>query len=365
MKNTIGSALTLTLFGESHGPYIGAVVDGLAPGVPVDENDIRHALDMRRPSGKISTKRVEKDEFSVVSGVYNGKTTGTPLTVIIKNENTQSRDYEYGPARPGHADYTAHVKYHGYEDFRGGGHFSGRVTAAIVASCAVVRAALEKKGILVGTHISSLCSIRDRGFINYEEDIKYLYGRQFPTLMEEAEAQMRSAAERCADLGDSIGGVLETAVIGVPAGVGEPFFGTVEGEISKAVFSVPAVKGVSFGLGYDFANVFGCEANDEIRYDENGQVVFTKNNNGGVNGGITNGAPILFKTVIKPTPSVFKPQNTIDFIKGENIVHTVKGRHDPMIIHRARAVVDALTAFTVADLLTVRYGDDYLSGEQT
>ena len=362
MKNTLGTSLTLTLFGESHGPYIGAVLDGLAPGITVDEKEISHALDMRRPSGKISTKRREDDEFSIVSGVFNGKTTGTPLCIIIRNENAAGRDYEYGPVRPGHADYTAHVKYHGFEDYRGGGHFSGRITAAVVAACAVVRSALKKKGITVGTHISSLCSIRDRGFMDYKEDIELLYNKPFPVLMDEAEIQMRSAAERCADLGDSLGGVLETAAIGVPAGAGEPFFGTVEGEISKAIFSIPAVKGVSFGLGFDFANVFGSEANDELHY-EDGKVVFDKNNNGGVNGGITNGAPVIFKTVIKPTPSIFKPQKTIDFVKGENIVHTVRGRHDPMIIHRARAVVDALTAFTLADLLTVRYGDDYLCGE--
>ena len=361
-KNTIGQALTLSLFGESHGSHIGAVLDGLAPGVTVDPEDIRHALDMRRPSGKISTKRREGDEFSIISGVFNGKTTGTPLCIIIKNENAQSRDYEYGPARPGHADFTAYMKYHGFEDFRGGGHFSGRVTAAIVAACAIVRAALKKKGITVGTHISSLCSIRDRGFINYAEDIELLYNRPFPTLMEEAEEQMKSAAERCADLGDSLGGVLETAATGIPAGVGEPFFGTVEGELARAIFAVPAVKGVTFGMGVDFANVFGSEAKDEMHY-ENGEVVFDKNNNGGINGGITNGAPIIFKTVIKPTPSIFKPQKTIDFVRGENIVHTVKGRHDPMIIHRARAVVDALTALTLADLLTVRYGDDYLYTE--
>ncbi len=363
MKNTLGSALTLTLFGESHGQAIGAVLDGLAPGIPVDENDIRHALDLRRPSGKISTGRREADEFSIISGVYNGKTTGTPLCLIIKNENQASRDYEYGPARPGHADYTAYMKYHGFEDFRGGGHFSGRVTAAVVAVCAVVRAALRRKGIAVGTHIASLCSIKDRGFIDYNEDIELLYNKPFPTLMDEAEAQMRSAAERCAESGDSLGGVLETVCVGVPAGVGEPFFDTVEGEISKAMFSIPAVKGVTFGLGFDFANVFGSEANDELHY-EDGVAVFDKNNNGGVNGGITNGAPILFKTVIKPTPSIYKPQKTVDFIKKENIVHTIRGRHDPMIIHRARAVVDALTAFTVADLLTVRYGDDCLLSEK-
>ena len=362
MKNTIGTALTLTLFGESHGPAIGAVLDGLAPGIPVNEDDIAHALDMRRPSGKISTKRREPDEFSILSGVFNGRTTGTPLCIVIKNENAQSRDYDYGPARPGHADYAAYMKYHGYEDYRGGGHFSGRVTAGIVAASAIVRTALKARGILVGTHISQLCSVRDRGFIDYKEDIELLYKKPFPTLMDEAEAQMRSAAERCAELGDSVGGVLQTAAIGMPAGVGEPFFGTVEGELSRAIFAVPGVKGVTFGLGTGFAGVFGSEGNDELRY-EDGKVEFTKNNNGGVNGGITNGAPVIFNTVVKPTPSIFKPQNTVDFIKKENIVHTVRGRHDPMIIHRARAVVDALTVITLGDLLTVRYGDDYLCPE--
>ena len=356
MKNTIGHSLTLTLFGESHGPCIGAVLDGLAPGIPVDENDIVHALSMRRPSGKISTARREPDGFSVVSGVFNGKTTGTPLCITIKNENAQSRDYEYGPARPGHADYAAYMKYHGYEDYRGGGHFSGRVTAGIVA-------ALKGKGILIGSHISVLCSIRDRGFTDYKSDIELLYDKPFPVLMDEAEIQMRSAAERCAEHGDSIGGILQTACIGVPAGVGEPFFGTVEGELSRAIFSVPGVKGVSFGLGASFASVFGSEANDELRY-EDGKVTIVKNNNGGVNGGITNGAPIIFETVVKPTPSIYRPQNTVDFVKKENIIHTIRGRHDPMIIHRAGIVVDSLAALVIADLLTQRYGDDYLCPEE-
>lgn len=360
MRNTIGTELTLTVFGESHGSYIGAVLDGVSPGVTVNEDDIRHALDMRRPSGKISTQRQEADEFVIASGVFNGKTTGTPITVIIKNEGGRSADYQYGPARPGHADYTAYLKYHGFEDFRGGGHFSGRITAAIVAAAAIVRSALAAKGIKIGTHISSLCSIRDRDFDDYEADIDFLYNKRFPVFMDEAELQMKSVAEKCADEGDSIGGVLQTAVIGVPAGVGEPFFGTAEGELARALFAVPAVKGVSFGLGFDFARVFGSEANDGMRY-ENGEVVFSSNNSGGINGGITNGAPIIINTVVKPTPSIYKQQQTVDFVKKESIIHTIKGRHDPMIVHRARAVIDALTAVTIADLLTIRCGDDFLA----
>ena len=364
MKNSFGQNLQITLFGESHGPYIGAVLDGLAPGLEVNEDFIRSQLTLRRPVGAISTGRVEADEYTIVSGVFNGRTTGTPLCILIPNTAQRSKDYENAPriARPGHADYAAHCKYHGFEDYRGGGHFSGRITAGPVAVGAIVIEALRKKGIFIGTHIERLHDIKDRTFIDLKADIDKLNASEFAVLDPAAGENMKKAVEEAAAVGDSTGGVLETAVIGLPAGVGEPFFSTVEGELARAIFAVPAVKGVNFGMGVDFANVFGSEASDSMRY-EDGKVVFETNNNGGVNGGITNGAPIIFKTVIKPTPSIFKPQETIDFVRGENITHTVRGRHDPMIIHRARAVIDALTALTLADLLTVRYGDDYLYSE--
>ena len=365
MKNTFGNSLTITLFGESHGEYIGAVLDGLAPGIKVDREYIAARLDERRPQGKISTARVEADEFIIASGEFEGYTTGAPLTVLIKNENTRSKDYSALKVtpRPSHADYTAECKYHGFQDYRGGGHFSGRVTAALVAACAIVRCALLEKGIKIGSHITELHGASDRRFEDIESDIDSLEGKSFPTLTEKAEQNMRREIEKAAAAGDSVGGILETAVTGIPTGVGEPWFDTLEGMLAHALFSVPSVKGVEFGAGFAFADMYGSEANDPFA-TEDGKVVTLTNNNGGINGGISNGMPILFNTAIKPTPSIFKPQETVDLQKMESTVLKLEGRHDPAIIHRARAVVDAMTAFVVADMLTTRYGTDYLAGNK-
>ncbi len=361
MKNSFGNNITVTLFGESHGDYIGAVVDGLAPAIKIDHEYIKSKLAQRRPSGKISTARVEADEYIIASGEYQGFTTGTPLTVLIPNTNKKSGDYTAfaKTPRPSHADYTAICKYHGYSDPRGGGHFSGRITAALVFVGALLCRALEEKGIFIGTHISSLHGIKDINFSDYKEDIQKLSSRNFPTLSEESEKEMRAFAEKCAADKDSVGGVLESAVIGVPEGVGEPWFDTVEGLLSHALFSVPAVKGVEFGLGFGFENRLGSEANDPLR-TEGGRVITQSNNNGGINGGITNGMPIIFRTAVKPTPSIFKEQKTVDLETMANTSLTIEGRHDPMIIHRARAVVDAVTAIVIADMLTGRFGTDYL-----
>ena len=361
MKNTFGSSVTLTVFGESHGPYVGAVLDGLAPGMPVSAESIRKALSMRRPYGKISTGRREADEYIIASGVFDCKTTGTPLCIMIPNSDIRSADYEYGKARPGHADYTAYMKYHGFEDYRGGGHFSARLTAPVVAVCAVLRDALCEKGIKIGTHISSLQGIRDRVFSDYEADIEILNGKLYPVLSDEAEKLMIEKTEAAAAEGDSVGGILQTAITGVPAGVGEPFFDSVESVLSHLLFSVPAVKGVSFGAGFGFASMYGSEANDAMRYDNDGKITFKTNNGGGINGGITNGAPLIINTAVKPTPSIRKEQETIDFINKENIKRGIGGRHDPAVIHRARAVVDALCAFAVFDMLSFRYGTDFFA----
>lgn len=360
MKNSFGNSLTVTLFGESHGEYIGAVLDGLAPGIKIDEEYIRAKLALRRPAGSISTARVEADEYRIISGVFNGYTTGTPLCILIPNENKKSADYgeRMDIPRPSHADYTASVKYHGFEDFRGGGHFSGRLTAAVVAAGAIVQAALETKGIKIGSHITELHGAFDRHFEDYESDIALLASKSFPTL--DDEAKMIKEIEKAANMGESVGGILESAVIGIPAGVGEPWFDNMESMLSHALFSIPAVKGVEFGLGFAFADTYGSEANDPFAI-EDGRVVTTSNNNGGINGGITNGMPLLFRTVIKPTPSIFKAQSSVSLSEGKNTTLTTRGRHDPAIIHRARAVVDAMVALTVADLLTVRYGTDYLA----
>lgn len=362
MKNSFGNSIVVTLFGESHGEYIGAVIDGLAPGIKIDHEYIKAKLALRRPSGKISTPRVEADEYSIVSGVFNGYTTGTPLCLLIPNTNKKSSDYaeKLDIPRPSHADYAAECKYHGYEDHRGGGHFSGRITAALVGAGAILQSALEAKGIKIGSHITELHGAFDRSFDNIEEDIDLLKTKQFPTLTDEAETRMVKEIEKAASLGDSIGGILESAIIGVPAGVGEPWFDSMEGMLSHALFSVPAVKGVEFGLGFAFADVYGSDGNDAFAINE-GKVITLTNNNGGINGGITNGMPIVFRTVIKPTPTIFKEQTSVSLSRMENTTLKSVGRHDPAIIHRARAVVDAVSAIVIADALTVRFGTDYLA----
>lgn len=360
MKNTFGSSVAVTLFGESHGAEIGAALDGLAPGIVVDEDFIRHQLSLRRPQGRISTARVESDPFRIVSGVFEGRTTGTPICILIPNSNTKSGDYEKGLPRPGHADYTAECKYHGFQDFRGGGHFSGRLTAAIVAAGAIAISALQKKGILIGTHICELAGISDRSFDHMEADIETLSDLTFPVLSHKSGEAMQAAIETAASEGDSVGGILETAVMGLPAGVGEPWFDTVEGLLAHAIFSIPAVKGVEFGKGFGFADMRGSEANDPIRV-ENGKIVTTTNHNGGINGGITNGMPVVFRTVVKPTPSIFMEQESVDLEAMQNATLSIKGRHDPAIIHRARVVVDSMTALTLCDVLAGRFGTDFFS----
>ena len=365
MKNSIGEHLTVTLFGESHGPYIGVVLDGLAPGIPVDKAFINHQLDLRRPKGKISTSRVEKDEYIFASGVFNDFTTGTPLTILIPNQSQHSKDYEKTAMlpRPGHADYTAEVKYHGFQDYRGGGHFSGRVTAALVAAAGVVIPELAKKNIKIGTHIQMLGGIKDRDFEDYEKDIQTLGQTDFAVLDSKKAEEMKAFAEQVASQGDSVGGVLETVITGLPAGLGEPWFGTLDGQLSYAMFSIPAIKGVQFGAGFDLVNHFGSEYNDAFRMEDS-KVVTTTNNNGGINGGISNGMPVVFRCAVKPTPSIYKEQQTIDMKQKTNATLQIQGRHDPAIIHRARIVVDSMTALVLYDALTGRYGTDFFGGNK-
>ncbi len=364
MKNTFGNSIQITLFGESHGPFIGAVLDGLAPGIKVDCEYINSRLAKRRPAGKISTKRAEADDFRIISGEKNGYTTGTPLTILIPNADTKSEHYSALSAtpRPGHADYTAECKYHGFQDACGGGHFSGRITAALVAAGAIIASALSEKGIKIGTHIKNLGGYTDREFSDIYADILALENESFPVLSDEASENMRKAIEEAQSEGDSVGGVLESAVVGVPAGVGEPWFDSAESTISHILFSVPGVKGVEFGAGFGIADMRGSQANDAFYTD--GKEIYTKtNNNGGINGGITNGMPIIFRTAIKPTPSIYKAQESVNLEKMENTELIIEGRHDPAIIHRAAAVVDAAAAIAIADMLTVRFGTDFLGGK--
>ncbi|MBO4835983.1 MAG: chorismate synthase [Lachnospiraceae bacterium] len=335
MKNTFGNSITVTLFGESHGPAIGVVLDGLAPGIDVNEEVMADFLSKRRPSSDLDTARREEDHFQILSGVFHGKTTGTPLAIVIPNEDTRSKDYTYGPARPSHADYAAFCKYHGFEDYRGGGHFSGRLTAALVAAGGILIPALEKKGIRIETQIDSCGGVQGKDF----------------------DEQIRKAAEE----NDSVGGITKTTITGLPCGLGEPWFDSVESQLSHILFSIGGVKGVEFGSGFALANMKGSEANDPLRIDDAGEVYTETNHNGGINGGITNGMPVVFRCAIKPTASIAQDQKTIDFQKQENIKFCVTGRHDPAIVRRACPVIDSVTAIVAADLLVSRYGTDYLA----
>lgn len=360
MKNTFGNSIAVTLFGESHGEAIGAVIDGLAPGIEVDEEKIRLYLLRRRPSMATDTPRQEQDDFRIVSGVFNGKTCGTPVTIIIPNADVRSKDYEYGPARPSHADLAAHAKYHGFEDYRGGGHFSGRITAAVVAAGGILLPALEKKGIRIGTHIAHCGNTCDRAFEDHEKDIASLQTKMFPVLDDEAGDKIYEEIIAAGEDRDSIGGITETAVTGLEAGLGEPWFDSVESRISHAVFGIGAVKGIEFGAGFEMALKRGSEVNDPIR-TEDGKYFTLTNNNGGINGGLTNGMPVIFRCAVKPTPTIARPQQTVNFVTGENIEMTAKGRHDPAVIRRICPVIDSVTAIVISDMLCTCHGTDWLA----
>lgn len=360
MKNTFGKLVTVTLFGESHGSAVGAVLDGVAAGIPVNEDYISEQLSLRRPQDALSTARAEVDEFVIHSGIAGGKTTGSPICIIIPNREARSSDYENAGAvcRPSHADYTAHCRFSGFADMHGGGHFSGRITAALVAAGAILRLALDNMGIKIISHISEIAGIKDREFSDIAEDGKALEGKQFAVLCDEAKEKMIREILSAKEQGDSVGGVIQTAVTGIPAGVGEPWFDTVEGILSHALFSIPAVKGVEFGAGFGITAMRGSEANDAFRIVD-GKVVTKTNHSGGIQGGITNGMPIIFRIAIKPTPTISKKQETIDVKSMKNIELEAKGRHDPCIVHRARVVSDSVTAIVLCDMLAERYGTDW------
>ena len=366
-KNTFGNALKITLFGESHGTAIGAVIDGITPGIQIDEYYINRQLKLRRPEGKISTARQEKDPWQLVSGVFEGKTTGTPICIVIPNADTRSRDYTPQLARPSHADYTAQCKYHGCQDYRGGGHFSGRLTAALVAVGGILLPALQSKGIEIGTHLCRCAGIDDAPLDTacmgeedtLREQLRTLSERHFPVLDASAGERMVAAIEAASLDGDSVGGVLETAIVGLPAGLGEPWFDSLESQLAHAMLSVPAVKGVEFGAGFAMSDWRGSEANDPLRMAGD-RVVTATNHSGGINGGISNGMPVTFRCAVKPTASIYREQPTVDIYNREETKMLINGRHDPCIAHRARVVVDSMAAIVVADLLLQRYGNDAL-----
>ena len=362
MKNTFGTSVAVTLFGESHGAMIGAVLDGIAPGIAVDEDFIASRMALRRSVDALSTPRREADAVRIVSGVVDGHTTGTPITLFIENGDTKSAHYNEleSIARPGHADLTAYEKYHGFSDTRGGGHFSGRITAGLVAAGAIAQSALEKKGIRIGTHIAACGGVSYREFGDLSTDLAALRDKPFAVLDEAQGEKMKAAILAARSEGDSVGGILESAVTGLPAGVGEPWFDTLEGVLAHMLFSVPAVKGVEFGAGFGYAAMRGSEANDAFRMDGDRPITLT-NHCGGILGGITNGMPLTVRIAIKPTPSIFKTQSTVNFKTGENAELSLKGRHDPAIVHRARVVVDSAIALVLCDMLALRFGTDWLA----
>lgn len=357
MKNTFGQSVALTVFGESHGAGVGVVLDGLCSGIAVNEEDIKVALSKRAPSQSTDTARRERDNFQILSGVFNGKTTGTPICIFIPNEDANSKAYEYGIARPSHADFTANCKYHGYEDYRGGGHFSGRVTAGIVAAGAILKQALKGVGVEIGTHILECANVRDNEFKDIQNELLSLDCAIFPTIdKSKGEAMIARIEDAKAEL-DSVGGITQTAIVGMPCGVGEPMFDSVEGVLSHAMFAIGGVKGIEFGKGFELGRMKGSKANDALIIKD-GKIGTDSNNNGGINGGITNGEPILFNCAIKPTPSIGQRQYTVDFVNNKETKIEINGRHDPAIIRRVCPVIDAVSALCVCDMLALRYGTD-------
>lgn len=364
MRNIIGNNLTLTLFGESHNQEIGVVLDGLGAGIKIDEDYISLCLSRRRPNPMIETSRKESDHYRFISGIFNSYTTGSSLGIIVENENIKSSDYDDMShlARPGHADYTSFVKYHGYNDYRGGGHFSGRLTTPIVIAGAIVKKALEKFDIKIASHIKQIGNVNDRDFEDFDKDINLVKDQFFPVL-NQVQKQMEDEISKARNESDSIGGKIQVAITNLPVGLGEPYFSSLESEISKAMFSLGGVKGIEFGLGFGFCSSRGSKVNDSFVYSD-GKVITKTNNNGGINGGISNGMLVVFSLAIKPTPSISKPQETIDFKNKTNEVINIKGRHDPCIVRRICVVSEALTALVIGDLLITKYGNDVFTKEK-
>lgn len=352
MSSDFGKNLKVSVFGQSHSAAIGAVLDGLPAGYAVDTAQLQAFADRRRAKDGLSTARREEDRIEIVSGLFEGKTCGAPLALFIKNGDVRSSDYaeiDKRP-RPSHADYTSYAKY-GWRDYRGGGHFSGRLTAALCAAGGVAKQILENFGVFVGAHALQIGKVKDAAFdpvrVRRED---FVYPTDFPALSAEAAERMKaeilSAKSEC----DSVGGVVECAVIDLPAGLGEPMFDGVENRFAANLFGIPAVKGVEFGSGFAGAALRGSENNDAFYWD-NGAVKTKTNNAGGVNGGIANGMPVVFRAAFKPTASIFRPQDTVDLEKEENCSLLIRGRHDPCIVVRAVPVVEAVACLTALDLL--------------
>lgn len=356
MSGVWGKNIKLSIFGESHGRAIGINIDGLKPGVLLDMDEIKREMERRAPGrSSLATPRKEADTFEILSGYFEERTTGTPLCAIIRNSDQHSKDYSELKKlmRPGHADYTGNIRYGGFNDYRGGGHFSGRITAPLVFAGAIAKQILKEKGIIIGSHIKSIEKIQDASMEDItlkEELLEALTKEAFPVLDKAAGEEMQELILSVKKDLDSVGGIIETVVLNIPSGVGSPFFNSVESQLSSLIFSIPATKGIEFGKGFDIASLRGSEANDEMYMA--GTTVKTKtNNNGGILGGITNGMPLIFRTAIKPTASISRLQNTVNIELQEDATLLIKGRHDPCIVPRAIPVIEAVTAIAILDLM--------------
>ena len=358
MSSTVGNILKLSIFGESHSPAIGCVLDGLPAGIPVDMRALQAFLERRAPGrSRIATPRREADAPEILSGLHGGVTDGAPFAALIRNANTRSGDYDglRSVPRPGHADYPARVRFGNWHDVAGGGHFSGRLTAPLCVAGGIALQALERAGVTIAAHIASLgpAGIADEGLSELKLDeaqIARLRTRPFPTISADAGSQMTQAILDAREAGDSIGGVIECAAYGVPAGVGDPMFDGMENRIARLAFGVPAVKGVDFGAGFAAAYLTGSENNDPYRF-EDGLVRTETNNAGGILGGITTGMPLIWQMAVKPTPSIARAQRSVNLDTGEDAELVVRGRHDPCIVPRAVPVAEAVCALALLDAL--------------
>ena len=355
MGANFGKNYCISIFGESHGNALGINIDGIPAGTELNFDFISEEMKRRAPGkSELTTSRTEKDEFEILSGFVNGRTTGTPLAMIIRNTNQKSKDYGeiVKKPRPGHADWAGLSRYNGFNDIRGGGHFSGRITAPLVFAGAVAKQILKEKGILIAAHVKSIKDIQDRDFEEKDitqENIDRLRNMILPVLNENIVPDMEKTILKAKEEKNSVGGIVEIMITGIKAGIGDPFFESMESELSRMMFSIPAIKGIEFGAGFDIAKMTGYEANDEMYYDEKGDVKTYTNNNGGITGGITNGMPINFKVAVKPPASIGKKQRTVNIETKKNDFLEIIGRHDPCIVPRIVVVLEAAAAIVVMD----------------
>jgi len=353
MSSLWSNRISVSLFGESHGPAIGVIIDSLPSGEYIDSEELCRFMARRAPKKDgTTTARSEKDMPQILSGIVNNRTTGTPVCAFIQNTDTHSADYANIAklARPGHADYTGAVRYKGFNDVRGGGHFSGRLTAPLCFAGAVCAQILERRGIYVGAHISSVYNIKDDSFDNVNvsrDDILSVRYKEFPTINDRKGKRMYEAIQNARLYMESVGGTVECVAINVPAGIGSPMFNGLENSIAQLIFGIPAVKGLEFGIGFEAAKLMGSENNDEFYVNERGKVLTRTNNHGGILGGISSGMPITLNVAFKPTPSIGKPQDTVDYGNMTNETLSIHGRHDPCIVARAVPVVESAVSIAL------------------